>query len=116
MGQMNDKSSWVLSPSVWAAGGSVDTNLSFLSLSERYGTDVAQRRMPTRWVIEAPYVVKHVGARLPLLRYTFLAMRSVFIEMKKLPIAELSQTSPALLMLQVMLCSRSNCWKCALVY
>ncbi len=43
-------------------------------------------------------------------------MRSVFNELKKLSIAELSQTSPARLMLQVMPCSLSNSWKCSLVY
>ena len=42
-------------------------------------------------------------------------MRLVLSELKKRSIAELSQTSPALLMLQVIPCSRSNCWKCALV-
>ena len=41
-------------------------------------------------------------------RYTFLAVRSVFNELKKLSIAELSQTSPARLMLQVMPCSLST--------
>ena len=43
------------------------------------------------------------------------ATRSVFIELKKLSIAELSQTSPARLMLQVMPCSLSKSWKWLLV-
>jgi hypothetical protein len=43
-------------------------------------------------------------------------VRSVFNELKKLSIAELSQTSPARLMLQVMPCSLSSSWKCSLVY
>lgn len=47
---------------------------------------------------------------------TFLAMRSVLRELKKLSMAELSQTSPARLMLQVMPCSSSSLWKCSLVY
>jgi hypothetical protein len=49
-------------------------------------------------------------------RYTFLAVRSVLRELKKLSMAELSQTSPARLMLQVMPCSSSSFWKCSLVY
>ena len=43
-------------------------------------------------------------------------MRSVFIELKKLSIAELPQTSPARLMLHVMPWSLSKPWKCSLVY
>ena len=50
------------------------------------------------------------------MRHTFRAVRSVFIELKKLTIAELSQTSPALLMLQVMPCSLSSVWRCSLVF
>ncbi|BDR10858.1 hypothetical protein CTTA_4893 [Comamonas testosteroni] len=72
--------------------------------------------MPTRWVVEVLDIVEHVGASLLPAAVTFLAVRSVFIELKKLSMAELSQTSPALLMLWVMPCSSSNCWKCALVY
>lgn len=49
-------------------------------------------------------------------RYTLRAVLSVFNELKKLSMAELSQTSPARLMLQVMPCSLSNSWKCSLVY
>ena len=50
------------------------------------------------------------------LRNTFRTIRSVFNELKKLSIAELSQTSPARLMLQVMPCSLSSSRKCSLVY
>jgi hypothetical protein len=42
-------------------------------------------------------------------------VRSVFSKLKKLSMAELSQTSPARLMLHVMPCSLSSCWKCSLV-
>ena len=45
---------------LWAAAGSVDTDLSFLSLLELYGTEIAERRMPARQVVEALYVVEHV--------------------------------------------------------
>ena len=48
--------------------------------------------------------------------YTLLAVRSVLRELKKLSVAELSQTSPARLMLQVMPWSSSCFWKCSLVY
>lgn len=34
-----------------AAAGSVDTDLSFFSLLELYGTEIAQRRMPARRVL-----------------------------------------------------------------
>ncbi|SFB66173.1 hypothetical protein SAMN05444579_1351, partial [Delftia tsuruhatensis] len=34
--------------SSWAAAGLVDTDLSFLSLLELYGTEISERRMPTR--------------------------------------------------------------------
>jgi hypothetical protein len=44
------------------------------------------------------------------------AVRSVFIELKKLSMAELSHTSPARLMLHTMPCSPSSLWKCSLVY
>ena len=45
---------------VWAAAGSVDTDLSFSSLLELYRTDVAERRVPARRVVEALDVVEHV--------------------------------------------------------
>ena len=44
----------------WAAAGSVDTDLSFLSSLELYGTEIAERRMPTRRVVEALDVIEHV--------------------------------------------------------
>ena len=44
----------------WAAAGSVDTDLSFLSFLELYGTEIAERRMPARRVIEALDVVEHI--------------------------------------------------------
>ena len=44
----------------WAAAGSVDTDLSFLSLLELYGTEIAERRMPARRVVEALDVIEHV--------------------------------------------------------
>ena len=72
--------------------------------------------MAAYWVVEPLDVVEHVRTGLGLVRYTFLDIFSVFNELKKLSIAELSQTSPARLMLQVMPCSRSNAWKCSLVY
>ena len=42
--------------------------------------------------------------------------RLVFMDEKKLSIAALSQHSPRQLMLQVMPCALSNCWKSSLVY
>ena len=44
----------------WAAAGSVDTDLSFLSFLELYGTEIAERRMPARRVVEAFDVVEHI--------------------------------------------------------
>ena len=44
----------------WAAAGSVDTDLSFLSFLELYGTEIAERRMPARRVVEALDVVEHI--------------------------------------------------------
>lgn len=101
---------------VWAAAGSVDTDLSFLSFLKVYRTDVAHRRMASRRVVEPLDVTKTSARACSLDRYTFLAVRSVFSELKKLSIAELSQTSPARLMLQVMPWSLSNSWKCSLGY
>ena len=46
--------------STWAAAGSVDTDLSFLSFLELYGTEIAERRMPARRVVEALDVVEHI--------------------------------------------------------
>jgi hypothetical protein len=48
----------------WAAAGSIDTDLSFLSFLELYRTDVAERRMPARRVVEPLDVVEHIGPRL----------------------------------------------------
>ena len=45
---------------LWAAAGSVDTDLSFLSFLELYGTEIAERRMPARRVVEALDVVEHI--------------------------------------------------------
>jgi len=42
-----------------AAAGLVDPDLSFLSLLKLYGTEIAERRMPTRLVVEALGVVEH---------------------------------------------------------
>ena len=44
----------------WAAAGLVDTDLSFLSLLELYGTEISERRMPTRRVVEALDVIEHI--------------------------------------------------------
>ena len=44
----------------WAAAGSVDTDLSFLSFLELYGTEIAERRMPARRVVEALDVIEHI--------------------------------------------------------
>ena len=43
-----------------AAAGLVDTDLSFLSLLELYGTEIAERRMPTPRVVEALDVIEHI--------------------------------------------------------
>ena len=45
---------------VWAAAGFDDTDLSFLSFLELYGTEIAERRMPARRVVEALDVVEHI--------------------------------------------------------
>jgi hypothetical protein len=42
----------------------MDTDLSFLSFLEPYRTDVAERRMTTRRVVEPLDVVEHIGAGL----------------------------------------------------
>src|SRR6185437_14257575 len=49
-------------------------------------------------------------------RYVLRAVRSVFSVEKKLSIAELSQTLPARLMLQVIPSSPSSRWNCSLLY
>lgn len=48
----------------WAAAGSIDTDLSFLSLLELYGTDIPERRVPTSRVIEPLDVIEHISPRL----------------------------------------------------
>ena len=48
----------------WAAAGFDDTDLSFLSFLELYGTEIAERRMPARRVVEALDVVEEGGAQL----------------------------------------------------
>ncbi len=67
-------------------------------------------------VVEALDVIEHIGTRLFSRSVDLLRSPLVFNELKKLSMAELSQTSPALLMLQVMPCSLSSSWKCSLVY
>ena len=49
---------------VWAAAGSVDTDLSFLSFLELYRTDVAQRRMAPGRVVEPLDVIEDVSTSL----------------------------------------------------
>lgn len=44
----------------WAAAGSMDTDLSFLRFLELYRTDVPERRVPARRVVEPLDVVEHV--------------------------------------------------------
>ena len=44
----------------WAAAGSVDTDLSFFSFLELYGTEIAERRMPARRVVEALDVIEYI--------------------------------------------------------
>lgn len=48
----------------WAAAGFVDTDLSFLSFLELYRTDVAERRVTTRRVVEPLDVIEHISAGL----------------------------------------------------
>lgn len=38
----------------------LNTDLSFLSFLELYGTEIAERRMPARRVVEALDVVEHI--------------------------------------------------------
>jgi hypothetical protein len=52
-------------------------------------------------VVEPLDVIKNVGFGLSFVRYTLRAVRSVFMLLKKLSIAALSQTLPDRLMLQV---------------
>ena len=54
----------VLAKNLWAAAGSVDTDLSFLSFLKVYRTDVTHRRMTSRRVVEPFDVIKDVGPRL----------------------------------------------------
>ena len=51
-------------PDRWAAAGSVDTDLSFLSFLELYRTDVAQRRMAPGRVVEPLDVIEDVSTSL----------------------------------------------------
>ena len=71
--------------------------------------------MPSRGIVEALDVIKHVGFGL-VSRAVCLARRSVLSEEKKLSIAALSQTLPARLMLQVTPWSARSRWKGSLVY
>ena len=48
----------------WAAAGSVDTDLSFLSFLELYRTHVAQRRMAPGRVVEPLDVIEDVSTSL----------------------------------------------------
>lgn len=86
----------------------MDTDLSFLSFLEVYRTYVPKRQMSACEVVEPLDVVEHVSPGLLSGAVDLLAVRSVFSELKKLSMAELSQTSPARLMLQVMPCSLSS--------
>lgn len=45
---------------MWAAAGSMDTDLSFLNFLELYRADIAERRVPARRVVETLQVVEHV--------------------------------------------------------
>ncbi len=49
---------------VWAAASFVGTDLSFLSFLKLYRTDVAERRVTTRRVVEPLDVVEHIGTGL----------------------------------------------------
>ena len=49
-----------LGSSQWAVAGSIDTDLSFLSLLELYGTEIAERRMPALRVVEALNAIEHI--------------------------------------------------------
>src|SRR5690554_6005139 len=49
-----------LTPS-WPAAGSVDTNLSFLSLLELYRTEVAEGRVASARIVEALDVIEHIS-------------------------------------------------------
>ena len=62
--QLEGSSILTTAASNWAAAGFVDTDLSFLSLFELYGTDVAERRMPAHRVVEPLDVVEHIGPSL----------------------------------------------------
>jgi hypothetical protein len=62
-----DRENLTFHPFQWAAASFVDTGLSFLSFLELYRTDVAERRVTTRRVVEPLDVVEHVGAGLHVL-------------------------------------------------
>ena len=55
---------YILRLGMWAAAGSVDTDLSFLSFLELYRTDVAQRRMAPGRVVEPLDVIEDVSTSL----------------------------------------------------
>ena len=68
----------------WAAAGFLETGLSFLSSLELYRTDVPERRMTTRRVVEQFDVVEHVSTSPPHAAVHLPGRPLVFDELKKL--------------------------------
>lgn len=64
---------------LWAAAGSVDTDLSFLSFLELYRTHVAQRRMAPGRVVEPLDVIEDVSTGL-LPGSVYLPSRSLCLQ------------------------------------
>ena len=61
---VRSRTAHILAVENWAAAGSVDTGLSFLSFLELYRTDVAERRMAPGRVVEPLDVIKYVSTGL----------------------------------------------------
>lgn len=85
------------------AAGCVGTGQCFLSLLELYETEITEDQMSERRVVKALEGIEHACERAcPRVRCSFLAVRSMLSDLKTHSMAELSQTSPARLMLQAM--------------
>lgn len=72
--------------------------------------------MPSNRIVNAFDIVNYLNWNFISGTESLSGGRSVFSEDKKLSIAELSQTLPARLMLQVTQSSASRCWNYSLVY
>jgi hypothetical protein len=72
--------------------------------------------VPAGSIVEPLNVVEDIGSGLVPRSICFARVRSVLSDAKKLSIAELSQTLPDRLTLQMMPLSAISRWNCSLVY